>query len=234
VPEPLVTIIVPVYNEAGTVASVVERLLTVSLPIPREVVIVDDGSTDGTGAVLDRYGSNGTVRVVRASRNGGKGSAVRLGLAQARGTIVAIQDADLELDPSNLASLVTPILRDEAQVVYGSRFLEGRAKAPWLTVAANRLLTAVTNILYGSALTDMETCYKVMRADVAASLDLQADRFDIEPEITVKLLLRGHRIMEVPVSFNPRSRSEGKKIGWRDGVAALRVLCRYRFLGRRH
>jgi hypothetical protein len=157
-----------------------------------------------------------------------------LGLDRSRGTIIAIQDADLELDPAQLASLLEPILRGETAVVYGSRFLTGRPAAPWKTLVANRTLTAITNALFGSRLTDMETCYKIMRADVARSLDLSSKRFDIEPEITAKLLMNGHRIVERPVVFAPRNRAEGKKIGWRDGVRAVRVLFAHRFFPRGH
>ena len=167
--------------------------------------------------------------VIHAERNAGKGAAIRLGLNSARGTIVAIQDADLELDPQQIAALVSPIVRGDADVVYGSRFLAGRPPAPWITIAANRVLTGATNLLFGGSLTDMETCYKIMRADVARSLKLDANRFDIEPQITARLLRAGHRIHELPVTFDPRSRAQGKKIGWRDGVRALQVLIAERF-----
>jgi glycosyltransferase involved in cell wall biosynthesis len=233
VPE-LLSIIVPVYNEVRTVRAVIDRLLGVEFPIAREILVVDDGSTDGTRDVLadvlaETTGRGLPVAVLAAERNGGKGSAIRRGLECARGTIFAIQDADLELDPEQLAGLVAPIVRGEADVVYGSRFLNGARGAPWVTVAANRLLTGVTNVLYGSALTDMETCYKVMRTDVARSLRLTANRFDIEPEITARLLRGRHRIQELPVRFDPRSRAQGKKIGWRDGFRALQVLVAERF-----
>lgn len=226
----VVSIIVPVYNEVRTVRAVLDRLLAIDLPIAREIVVVDDGSTDGTREVLASLG-NLPVTVLLAERNGGKGSAIRRGLASATGTIVAIQDADLELDPQQLSALVAPIVRGETSVVYGSRFLNGGSAAPAVTVIANRLLTGVTNVLYGSSLTDMETCYKIMRADVARSLRLTADRFDIEPEITARLLRRGHRIHELPVRFDARSRAQGKKIGWRDGVRAIQVLVAERFRG---
>jgi glycosyltransferase involved in cell wall biosynthesis len=231
-PDALLSIIVPVYNEAATVGAVIERLITIALPTAREIIVINDGSSDGTRAALDAFADHPAVRIVHAAVNGGKGSAIRLGLGEVRGTIVAIQDADLELDPAQLAELVRPILAGETDVVYGSRFLDGRGQAPWLTVAANRVLTVVTNVLYGGRLTDMETCYKVMATPVAQSLKLVSNRFDIEPEITAKLLRAGHRIVEVPVRFSPRSQQAGKKIGWRDGVHALRALLEYR-IGRR-
>ena len=169
--------------------------------------------------------------VVHVEENRGKGHSLRLGFAKAVGSVIAIQDADLELDPAQLAGLVTPILNGETAVVYGSRFLDGRPDAPAVTIAANRLLTWLTNVLYGAALTDMETCYKIMRADVVRSLELTADRFDIEPEITARLLLGGHGILERPARFTPRSRAAGKKISWRDGLVAIAVLIRLRLTG---
>jgi glycosyltransferase involved in cell wall biosynthesis len=236
----LLSIIVPVYNEVRTVLAVIDRLRAIDLPVAREILIVNDGSTDGTRDVLATLepGTSGSriadpgsrpVTVIHAERNAGKGAAIRLGLNAATGTIVAIQDADLELDPQQLSALVTPIVRGEADVVYGSRFLAGRPAAPWITIAANRALTAATNILFGSSITDMETCYKIMRADVARSLKLDANRFDIEPQITARLLAGGYRIHELPVTFEPRSRAQGKKIGWRDGVRAMEVLVTERF-----
>ena len=224
-----ISIIVPVYNERATIAAVVDRLLTIALPALREIIVVNDGSRDGTREALDALASRSRdLAIVHLDENRGKGHAVRRGVAQASGTIVAIQDADLELDPAQIAGLVAPILARETDVVYGSRFLGGRPAAPALTIAANRFLTWITNVLYGSTLTDMETCYKIMRRDVAQSLDLTADRFEIEPENTARLLRAGHRIVERPVTFSPRSRAAGKKIGWRDGVMAIRVLVRCR------
>jgi glycosyltransferase involved in cell wall biosynthesis len=228
----LVSILVPVFNESRTVAAVLDRLRGIDLPVPREIIVVNDGSSDGTREVLDAYPHrDAALSIVHLERNAGKGAAIRRGLQQARGTILAIQDADLELDPAQLAFLVAPIVAGETKVVYGSRFLAGRPDAPWLTVLANRALTALTNLLFGARITDMETCYKIMRTDVARSLGLESNRFDIEPEITAKLLLSGHRIRELPISFKPRQRHEGKKIGWRDGFRALRVLAGYRFSG---
>jgi glycosyltransferase involved in cell wall biosynthesis len=224
-PPDRLSIIVPVYNEVATLRAVIDRLLAIDLPLPREILVVDDGSTDGTGAVLDGAVADGLpITVLHAPQNAGKGSAIREGLRHASGSIVAIQDADLELDPAQLVSLVRPILDGHVAVVYGSRFLKGRSNAPFVTFAANRLLTTLTNLLFGGSLTDMETCYKVMRADVARSLALDAQRFDIEPQITARLLGRGHRIHEVAVRFDPRSRAQGKKIRWRDGVRAVQVL----------
>ena len=223
-----ISIIVPVFNEAGTVAAVIERLLDIDLPAAREIIVVNDGSRDATRSVLDALGQRPNLTIVHSDENRGKGHAVRLGIAHARGTIVAIQDADLELDPAQLAELVMPLIQREHAVVYGSRFLADRSPASSVIYAANKFLTTLTNVLYGSALTDMETCYKVMRTDVARSLDLSADRFDIEPEITAKLLRNGHRIAELPVRFSPRSRAAGKKIGWKDGLIAIGTLLRYR------
>jgi len=249
----LLSIIVPVYNEVRTVRSVIDRLIAIDLPVAREIIVVNDGSTDGTREVLDGIGiqdsgfgspepaagsrqsvagsrqSVASIKIIHVEQNAGKGAAIRRGFNEAGGTVVAIQDADLELDPQQLSTLVAPILRGEADVVYGSRFLAGRPAAPWITIAANRTLTAATNVLFGSSITDMETCYKIMRTNVARSLQLDANRFDIEPQITARVLRRGHRIHELPVKFEPRSRAQGKKIGWRDGVRALQVLVKERF-----
>ena len=235
----LLSIIVPVYNEERTVRSVIERLIAIDLPVAREIIIVNDGSTDGTREALANVereiadsripSPESRVRIIHLEQNAGKGAAVRRGFDEAAGTIVAIQDADLELDPQQLSVLVAPILSRQANVVYGSRFLAGRPQAPWITIAANRALTMATNVLFGSSITDMETCYKIMRTEVARSLQLDANRFDIEPQITARVLRRGHRIHELPVRFEPRSRAQGKKIGWRDGVRAIDVLFKERF-----
>jgi glycosyltransferase involved in cell wall biosynthesis len=230
VPGALVSIVVPVFNEAGTVTAVIDRLLTIEFPAAREIIVVNDGSTDGTREALDRLPSNPVLQIVHADRNRGKGHAVRLGFARARGSVIAIQDADLELDPAQLPDLIGPVLRGEAAAIYGSRFLQPTT-APFITIAGNKALTALTNLLFGSSLTDMETCYKVIRGDIAKSLVLSANRFDIEPEITARLLLAGHRILERPVRFDARSRMAGKKMRWRDGWMALRVLIVQRLRG---
>lgn len=230
---PLLSIIVPVYNESATIGAVLDRLLTIDLPIPREIIAVNDGSRDGTADALDRSArSSELITAIHHQKNAGKGRAVRTGLARTRGTIVAIQDADLELDPAQLKDLLAPILRNDADVVYGSRFMRGASHVPLITRMGNLTLTALTNVLFGAHLTDMETCYKVMRGDLARSLPLTADRFDIEPEITAQLLQRRVRLVELPVVFSPRSKAAGKKIRWRDGVHAVDILMRCRF-GRR-
>jgi glycosyltransferase involved in cell wall biosynthesis len=220
---------VPVYNESGTIGAVIDRLLTIDLPLDREIIVVNDGSTDGTREVLDKVAPGcPCVSIVHLPANRGKGHAVRVGLSKSRGTITAIQDADLELDPAQLKDLVQPVLDAKADAVYGSRFLKPSFTVPLVTRIGNKTLTWMTNTLFGQSLTDMETCYKIIRGDLARSLDLTADRFDIEPEITVALLRRGHRIVELPVTFSPRSRAAGKKMRWRDGLEAVRMLWKHR------
>jgi glycosyltransferase involved in cell wall biosynthesis len=231
---PLLSIIVPVFNESATIGAVLDRLLTIDLPVPREIIVVNDGSRDGTAAALDTAaGASGLITAIHLERNGGKGLALRRGLARSSGTIVAIQDADLELDPQQIGGLLDPILRGDADAVYGSRFMHGAAHVPLMTRIGNASLTWLTNALYGSALTDMETCYKIMRGDLARGLPLTADRFEIEPEITVMLLASGARIVERPVVFAPRSKAAGKKIRWRDGWHAASLLVHHRIAMRR-
>jgi glycosyltransferase involved in cell wall biosynthesis len=226
----LLSIIVPVYNERATIKAVIDRLLTIDLPLDREIIVINDGSTDSTRGVLEAMAPrHDSVSVIHIAVNRGKGHAVRVGFAKARGTITAIQDADLELDPAQLKDLVQPILDDEADAVFGSRFLAASSsRVPLATRVGNRALTWLTNRLFRQSLTDMETCYKIIRGDVARGLELNADRFDIEPEITVALLRRGHRIVERPITFSPRSRAAGKKVRWRDGIEAVRMLLKHR------
>jgi glycosyltransferase involved in cell wall biosynthesis len=225
----LLSIIVPVYNESATIGAVIDRLFAIELPLDREIIVVNDGSTDGTRAVLDACApGRDRLSIVHLPENRGKGHAVRVGLSRSRGSITAIQDADLELDPAQLAGLVQPILDGEAEAVFGSRFLARSSPVPLATRVGNQVLTWMTNVLFGQSLTDMETCYKIIRGDIARALELHADRFDIEPEITVALLGRGHRIVERPVTFSPRSRAAGKKMRWRDGIEAMRMLWRHR------
>jgi len=222
------SVIIPVFNEQDTVREIVQRVLAAE--VAAEVIIVDDGSDDGTRTVLQGLEENPIISVIYREKNGGKGTAVREGLAAAKGDLVIVQDADLEYDPRDIKQLLAPILSGDATVVYGSRFLNKQAR-PFLfwSRIANRALTAMTNFLYGSALTDMETCYKLMLRDVVNQLDLQARSFEFEPEVTAKILKRGIRIIEVPISFSPRRYTEGKKIRMRDAVQALWTLIRLRF-----
>ncbi|HVT42339.1 MAG TPA: glycosyltransferase family 2 protein [Acidimicrobiales bacterium] len=222
------TVIVPVYNERTTVAEVIRRMRAVELPVVLQIIVVDDGSSDGSDKVLGAL-QDSTVRLIRHEHNQGKGAAIRTGLAEAKGDLVMIQDADLEYDPNDWPRLLDPILRGKARVVYGSRFTGERKNMLPLHWMGNRLLSLITNVLYRSTLSDMETCYKVFDARVLEGLTVVSNRFDFEPEITAKMLRRGHRIYEVPISYAGREFDEGKKITWRDGISALRALVKFRF-----
>jgi glycosyltransferase involved in cell wall biosynthesis len=224
----LLSVIVPVFNERSTVAELIRRIRAVELPVDIEVIVVDDGSSDGTDKVLTALGDS-TVRVIDHEYNRGKGAAIRTGLAAARGDLVLIQDADLEYDPFDWPRLLDPILRRKAQVVYGSRFTGERKNMLPLHWLGNRFLSLVTNVLYSSTLSDMETCYKMFDRRVLEGITIESDRFDFEPEITAKILRRGYRIYEVPISYSGREPDEGKKITWRDGFGALRALIKFRF-----
>jgi len=223
----LLSVIVPVYNERSTVAEVVRRMRRVELPVDLEVVIVDDGSTDGTTQILAAL-EDSTVQIVHHAVNEGKGAAIRTGLKHVRGDLVLIQDADLEYDPEDWPSLLRPVLRGRSQVVYGSRFSGERGSMSASGWAGNRVLSLVTNLLYNTSLSDMECGYKLFTRDVLDGIVIESDRFDFEPEITAKVLRRGHRIYEVPVSYAGRHADEGRKFAWRDGVRALATLVRYR------
>ena len=223
------SVIVPVYNERNTVAEVVRRMRAVELPLEREIVVVDDGSTDGTRQVLAQL-ADSTVHVVLHDRNQGKGAAVRTGLAQVTGDLVLIQDADLEYDPDDWPKLLAPALKGRARVVYGSRFTGERRNMLFAHWVGNRFLSLVTNVLYNTTLSDMETCYKLFDRDVIQHIALHAQRFDFEPEVTAKVLRQGIRIYEVPISYSGREFDEGKKITWHDGLAALWTLVKYRFV----
>jgi len=228
-PERKLSIVIPAYNEEATIAAVLARVHAVPLPIAREVIVVDDGSTDGTRArIAAAAPAYPGLVVLEMSRNSGKGAAIARAVTAATGDIVVIQDADLEVDPAEHTRLLAPMLQGGAPVVYGSRFL-GRRRQPSINAVANLALTLLTNVLYGARITDMETAYKMVRRDVFDRLQLECRRFDFEPEITAKLLRCGYPIIEVPISYTPRTRQEGKKIKWQDGVVAVRVLLRYRF-----
>jgi glycosyltransferase involved in cell wall biosynthesis len=223
------SVIVPVFNERNTVAEIVRRMRAVKLPIEREIVIVDDGSDDGTREVLAQL-ADSTVRVAQHHRNRGKGAAIRTGLTHVSGDLILIQDADLEYDPEDWTKLLVPIFNGRARVVYGSRFTGERRNMLFLHWVGNRFLSLVTNILYNTTLSDMETCYKLMDRQLLDGIQLRSDRFDFEPEITAKLLRRGIRIYEVPISYSGREFDEGKKITWRDGLVAMWTLVKYRFV----
>jgi glycosyltransferase involved in cell wall biosynthesis len=224
------SVVVPVFNERNTLVEIVRRMRAVELPdsIEREIIVVDDGSDDGTREVLTQLGDS-TVHVIPHDHNRGKGAAIRTGLAQVTGDLVLIQDADLEYSPEDWPKLLAPIFSGRARVVYGSRFTGERRNMLFLHWVGNRFLSLVTNVLYNTTLSDMETCYKLIDRDLIRDIRLRSDRFDFEPEITAKLLRQGVRIYEVPISYTGREFNEGKKITWRDGLVALWTLVKYRF-----
>lgn len=225
------SIVIPVYNEQDTIGEVIERVRAVDLgSITKEIIVSDDGSTDGSSEVIREHWAHCTelLKVHTSPINLGKGAAVRLGLSYATGDIVLIQDADLELDPNEYLRILEPIITGQAEVVYGSRFLRSSDKIPLRTRLANRFLTTLTNLLFGARLSDMETAYKAFRREIITDVQLRCVRFDFEPEITAKILRAGHRIHEVPVSYNPRTADEGKKISWADGFEAIYALLRCR------
>ncbi len=246
-PSLTLSVIIPVYNEIATLEEIVGRVRAVDLVLAadarvgrhravrlhREIVIVDDGSTDGTREILGRWRDENPsdMQIIYHAQNGGKGAALRTAFQHATGDLLIIQDADLEYDPRDYVKLLEPLLEGRAPVVYGSRFAGGPRAAMGLShTVGNQLLTLVTNLLFGTSLTDMETCYKCFRREVIAGMTLHSRGFEIEPELTAKIVKRGHRIFEVPITYNGRAFHEGKKISWRDGIPALRALVKYRFV----
>jgi len=228
------SIIIPVYNEQQTVGAVIDRVCAVGLDdIEKEIIVADDGSTDRTAEIVNqrRESCAEVIKVHTSLINLGKGAAIRFGLEYATGDIILIQDADLELNPEEYTCLLDPILRQEAQVVYGSRFRQRSSRIPLRTCLANRFLTTFTNLLFGAHLTDMETAYKAFTRQAIRSVRLRCVGFDFEPEVTAKLLKAGQRIYEIPISYAPRTANEGKKIKWIDGIEAVYTLLKCRFSG---
>jgi glycosyltransferase involved in cell wall biosynthesis len=227
------SIIIPVYNEETTIGELIDRVVAVNLDdVEREIIVANDGSTDASALIIEehRLVRPELLQVFSMPINLGKGAAIRLGLYHATGDVILIQDADLELDPNEYGRLLQPILEGKSDVVYGSRFLNSRRRGiPLRTRLANGFLTALTNLLFGVRLTDMETAYKVFRRDALKGVRLRCVHFDFEPEITGYLAKGGHRIIEVPITYNPRRADEGKKISWVDGIEAIYTLLRVRF-----
>jgi dolichol-phosphate mannosyltransferase len=223
----LLSVIISVFNEKSTVAEVINKVSAIDLPIEKEIIVVDDGSNDGTAEIL-QLSHNKMTHLYSSPVNVGKGAAVRIGLSMVKGDIILIQDADLELDPNEYLQLIQPIIDGKTSVVYGSRFLTPNKLVPFIRRLANFILTFLTNVLYGSRLTDMGTAYKVFTKDVAEKLNLRANRFDIDPEITAQICKLKIKITEVPISYCPRTVLEGKKINWKDGIKAIITLFRYR------
>ncbi len=223
------TILVPAYNERNTILEIIQKIISVKLNnVEKEIIVLDGCSTDGTREILKDF-KHPQVRIVFEARRRGKGAAVKQGFKEASGDYVIVQDADLELDPNEYPKLLNPILKGDAQAVYGSRLLSGNNKMPFHTLFANRFLTAFINLLYGSNLTDIETGFKLLPVRTAKRLDLKCDGFDLDPEITAQILKLGLKVAEVPVLYVPRDKNAGKKIHWTDGFKAVSVIIKYKF-----
>ncbi|MDP6460678.1 MAG: glycosyltransferase family 2 protein [Gemmatimonadota bacterium] len=223
----VLTVIIPVLNEEKTLEEIVQRVQDAPLPMEKEILIVNDGSTDGTRAILDRL-EGGNVRVFHHTVNQGKGAGIRTAQPHVTGDLVVIQDADLEYYPEEYGLLAQPILDGRADVSYGTRFLGTHRVFLYWHYLGNRFLTFMTNILYNTMLSDMETCFKMCRSGIFRSMTIRTNRFGFEPEFTAKVFKAGHRVYEVPISYNGRGYEEGKKITWRDGVSALYFLIKFR------
>lgn len=222
------TVIIPVFNEAKTLEEIVRRVQSAPFPLEKELVIVNDASTDGTREILGRL-DGGNIRVFHHEKNQGKGAAIRTAQQHVSGDLVIIQDADLEYYPEEYEKLARPILDGRADVTYGTRFLGTHRVFLFWHYAGNRFLTFVTNLMYNTMLSDMETCFKMCKAEIFKSMVLRSNRFGFEPEFTAKVFKRGYKVYEVPISYNGRGYEEGKKITWKDGVAALYFLVKFRF-----
>ena len=228
------SIVMPIYNEEQTLAECVRRVLAVDLPLEREIILVDDASTDGSGKVIQeicREHDSAAIKAITHRRNQGKGAALRSGFAEVAGDVAVVQDADLEYDPNEYRRLLKPILEGRADVVYGSRFsgsAERRVLFYWHAVG-NKFLTRLSNMCTNLNLTDMETCYKAFRREVIERLDIKSNRFGVEPEMTAKIAKAGWRVYEIGISYSGRTYAEGKKINWKDGVQAIFTIIRFRF-----
>lgn len=227
----VLTVVVPVFNEVGTLRPALDRLLKTELPLPLDVVVVNDGSTDGSAETIRDLVDEGTVRLVESPKNQGKGAAVRLGIERANGDLLTIMDADLEYDPSDYCDLLPPLVEAEADVVYGTRTFGAHTAFSFWYVLGNKFISLWASFLYNGWLSDIETCFKVARTEVWRNLALKSNGFGIEAEVTGKLLKRGHRIHEVPIRYRARGRLEGKKLKASDGLMAMLILLRIRLLG---
>ncbi|MDO8509308.1 MAG: glycosyltransferase family 2 protein [Nanoarchaeota archaeon] len=229
-----ISIIVPVYNEEKTILKILEKLTSLNLNLTKEIIIVNDGSIDQSEKIINKYiRSKSKIKSLQikyiSKKNGGKGSAIKKGIEHCTGDIITVQDADLEYNPQDYKKLIAPIIRKEALVVYGSRFLQSHKPMYKVYFMGNKFLTFLTKVLYNSKITDMETCYKVFKSDIIKKLDIKANHFDFEPEITARILKQGIKIKEIPISYSPRSIEEGKKINWKDGIQAIWTLIYWKF-----